>query len=131
MQKQPFTPAGVLALQQWLYELPPLEFDAEILAMETDFEAWSLAHLELDTNQITFYNQLSAIAQYNLAYTITLAAMFKKPVSLVQLVQKSNESEPPEEDKLFKPKSSLTITSDSEGNDVVEGDVEIEVTYIS
>ncbi|MEJ5994388.1 hypothetical protein WG904_08160 [Pedobacter sp. Du54] len=131
MEKQPFTPAGVLALQQWLYQLPPVEFDTEILAMETDFETWSLAHLALDNNQLTFYNQLSSVAQYNLAYTITLAAMFKKPVSLVQLVQNSNEPDSSESDKLFKPKSTITITSNSDGNDVVEGDVEIEVTYLS
>jgi len=131
MEKQSFTPAGVLALQQWLYELTPFEFDIEILAMESDFEAWALAHLDLDTNQISFYNQLSVVAQYHLAYTITLAARFKKAVSLVKIVQKSNETEPLQEDKLFKPKSSLTITSDSEGLDIVEGDVEIEVTYVS
>ena len=131
MEKQTFTPAGVLALQEWLYELPSVEFDVEILAMETDFEAWSLAHLELDSNQLTFYSQLSVVAKYNLAYTITLAAMFKKPISLVQIVQKSDDPEPTDEGKLFKPKSSITITSDSEGKDVVEGDVEIEVTYVS
>ncbi len=133
MEKQPFTPAGVLALQQWLYQLPTPQFHMEINAMEADFEAWSLAYLELDANQLTFYNQLSSVAQNNLAHVIKLAARFKKPISLVQL-QSSGDPEPepePGEDKLFKPKSSLAITSDNHGNDVVEGEVEIEVTYIS
>nr|MBP8067592.1 hypothetical protein [Pedobacter sp.] len=103
MEREPFTPAGVLALQEWLYQLPQLEFDAQILAMESNFEAWSLVHLELDAQQLVFYNQLSTTAKNNLAYTVTLAAAYKKPISLIQLLQKSNDPEP-EEDKLFKPK---------------------------
>lgn len=130
METQPFTPAGVLALQEWLYELPQLEFDSEILAMQTDFEAWSLAHLELDTAQLAFYDQLSPTAKTNLAYTVTLAAAHKKAITLNQQVQKMVDPDP-ESDKLFKPKSSLTVTSDGEGNYEVEGEVEIEVTYIS
>ncbi len=130
MEREPFTPAGVLALQEWLYQLPQLEFDAQILAMESNFEAWSLVHLELDAQQLVFYNQLSTTAKNNLAYTVTLAAAYKKPISLIQLVQKSNDPEP-EEDKLFKPKSTLSVTSDSNGNYEVEGELEIEVTYTS
>ena len=131
MEREPFTPDGVLALQEWLYQLPPLQFNAEILAMENDFEAWSLAHLELDPQQLIFYNQLSTVAKNNLAYNVTLAASYKKPVSLVQLLQKNNEPEPPEDDKLFKPKSTLSVTSDSNGNHEVNGELEIEVVYIS
>lgn len=56
MEKQLFTPAEVLALQQWLYQLPTAAFNARILAMENNFEAWSLVHLELDANQYIFYN---------------------------------------------------------------------------
>ena len=82
MEKQPFTPSGVLALQQWLYQLPPLEFSEEIRAMENNFEAWSLAHLVLDAQQLIFYNQLSSTGKNNLAYNVTLAAAYKKPNSL-------------------------------------------------
>ena len=128
MEREPFTPAGVTALEQWLYQLPQLEFNAEIVAMETNFESWSLAHLELDTKQIAFYNQLSRTAKNNLAYTITLAATYKKPISLVQLLQGADESES-EEDKLFKPTSSLVVTSHNDGTYEVDGEVEIEVTY--
>ena len=130
MEKQPFTPSGVLALQQWLYQLPPLEFSEEVLAMENNFEAWSLAHLALDAQQLIFYNQLSRTAKNNLAYNVTLAAAYKKPIRLVQLLQKGDEPEP-EEDKLFKPKSTLAVTSDSNGAYEVEGGLEIEVTYLS
>lgn len=130
MEKQPFTPAGILALQHWLYQLPPHQFSAEIAAMETDFEGWSLEHLELDAHQLIFYKQLSALARNNLAYVITLAAKFKKRISLVHVFQKNNDSEPVE-DKLFKPKNTLAVTSDNQGNDVVEGEVEIEVSYLN
>ena len=130
MEKQPFTPSGVLALQQWLYQLPPLEFSEEILSMERNFEVWSLAHLALDEQQLIFYNQLSRTGKNNLAYNVTLAAAYKKPISLVQLLQKSDEPEP-EEDKLFKPKSTLAVTSDGNGTYEVEGELEIEVTYLS
>ncbi len=130
MEKQPFTPSGVSALQQWLYQLPQLEFNAEIQAMETSFEAWSLAHLQLDAQQLAFYSQLSGTAKNNLAYNVTLAASYKKQISLVQLVQKSNEPEP-EEDKLFKPKSTLAVTSHNDGTYEVDGEVEIEVIYTS
>lgn len=134
METQPFTPTGVLALQDWLYELPQLKFDEEILAMQTDFEAWSLAHLELETEQLAFYAQLSPTAKTNLAYNVTLAAAHKKVITLTQQVQKMDDPDPepePESDKLFKPKSSLTVTSDGEGNYEVDGEVEIEVTYLS
>ena len=130
MEKQPFTPSGVLALQQWLYQLPQLEFDAEILAMETNFEIWSLAHLALDAQQLIFYNQLGSTAKNNLAYNVTLAAAYKKSIGLVQLLQKSDDADS-EEDKLFKPKSTLAVTSDSNGGYEVEGELEIEVTYLS
>ncbi len=130
MEKQPFTPSGVLALQEWLYQLPQTEFDAEILAMQTNFEAWSLAHLELDSQQLTFYKELNVTAKNNLAYNITLASAYKKPISLTQEVLRSSVPEP-ESDKLFKPKSSLAITSDGEGNYEVDGEVVIEVNYIS
>ena len=129
MEKHPFTPAGVLALREWLYQLPATQFDVEILAMNNNFEAWSLAHLELTVNQLKFYNQLSGIAKNNLAYTITLGATFKKPISLVQLLLKESNDDPV--DKLFKPKSTLAITSHSNGTQEVEGEVVIEVTYIS
>lgn len=130
MEKQPFTPAGILALQEWLYQLPPLEFNAEILAMETNFEAWSLTHLELDAQQQLFYIKLSRTAKNNLAYNITLAAAYKKPISLIQQHQKSKDSGT-EEDKLFKPKSTLDVTSDGDGTYEVDGEVIIEVTYLS
>lgn len=130
MEKQLFTPSGVLALQQWLYQLPQLEFDAEILAMETNFEVWSLTHLTLDAQQIIFYNQLGGTAKNNLAYNVKLAAAYKKPIRLVQLLQKSDDADS-EEDKLFKPKSTLAVTSDSNGSYEVEGELEIEVTYLN
>ncbi|RZK26468.1 MAG: hypothetical protein EOO43_02720 [Flavobacterium sp.] len=127
MPKQPFTPAGVTALKIWLYELPPLEFNNEITAMQTDFESWSLNHLDLTNEQLDFYSQLSSVAQTNLAYNVTLGAMFKRPISLVQLFDGKKDQKG--EDKLFKPKSSLTITSDGNGDDLVEGEVVIEVEY--
>lgn len=130
MEKQPFTPEGVLALNQWLYSLPPLEFNAQIKAMEINFEAWSLAHLELDEQQLAFYNRLSGTAKSNLAYNVTLGCSYKKPVSLVQLLQKIDEPSV-EGDKLFEPKSTLTVTSHNDGSYDVDGEVVIEVTYIS
>lgn len=129
MEKQPFTPEGVLALQTWLYQLPPLDFDAEIIAMTNDFEAWSLAHLELDEIQLDFYLQLSPTAKQNLAYLVTLAATYKNPVSLIQHQLKSGGEEPPE-DKLFKPKSTLQVTSHIDGSYEVEGDLTIDVSYV-
>jgi len=129
MEKQPFTPSGVLALKDWLYQLPTVQFDAELLAMNNNFEAWSLAHLELNTQQIEFYNQLSGIAKNNIAYNVTLAATFKKPISLVQSLLRDSGDDPV--DKLFKINSSLAITSDNEGSEEVEGEAVIEVTYIN
>ena len=76
------------------------------------------------------FRSLSRTAKNNLAYNVTLAAAYKKPISLVQLLQKSDEPEP-EEDKLFKPKSTLAVTSDSNGMYGVEGELEIEVTYLN
>ncbi|SFH19389.1 hypothetical protein [Pedobacter insulae] len=130
MEKQPFTPAGILALQQWLYKLPPLQFNEEILTMNTNFEAWSLAHLELTTAQLTFFNQLSETAKSDLACKIQLGAAYKKLITLIQHQQKSS-APIPEEDKLFEPKSSITVTSHSDGTYDVNGEVEIAVTYIS
>ncbi|MGF1924755.1 MAG: hypothetical protein ACQUHE_11295 [Bacteroidia bacterium] len=129
MDKQHFTPEGVLALQEWLYQLPNALFDEEILAMNDDFEAWSLAHLELTEKQLEFYDQLGSMAKNNLAYNVTLAATFKKPIKLEQLLLRDGNDDPV--DKLFKPKSSLTITSQSNGNQEVDGEVIIEVTYLS
>ncbi len=129
MEKQPFTPSGVLALKEWLYQLPTALFDAELLAMNNNFEAWSLAHLELTAKQLEFYNQLSGIAKNNLAYNVTLAATFKKPISLEQLLLKDSNDDPV--DKLFKPGSTISITSHNDGTQNVDGEVVIEVTYIT
>lgn len=129
MEKKPFTPSGVLALKEWLYQLPTPAFEAEVIAMHRDFEAWSLTHLELTAKQLEFYDQLSEIAKNNLAYGVTLAATFKKPISLVQLLANDSDDDPV--DKLFKPSSSLAITSHSDGTEEVDGEMVIEVTYIS
>jgi len=130
MEKQPFTPAGVLALQQWLYQLPQLQFDEEILSMQTNFETWSLAHLELTVKQLAFFNKLSETAKNDLACKVQLGAAYKKSITLIQYQQKSSDPVPPD-DKLFEPKSSITVTSHNDGTYNVNGEVEIEVTYIN
>lgn len=127
MEKQPFTPEGVAALQAWLNQLPSLQFDAEIAAMHRNFELWALAHLELNPQQLQFYQQLSVVAKENLIYLVTLAAAYKQPISLTQ----EGGEEPPPEDKLFKPKSTLAITSHTGGDYDVDGELVIEVVYLS
>jgi|GEM_PF-1585245 len=127
MKKYPFTPEGITALQTWLNALPPAHFDAEIAAMQADFEQWSVNHLDLEPHQTQFYLSLSETAKKNLAYLVTLAASYKRTVSLVQ----EGDTEEPPEDKLFKPKSTLAVTSHNGGDYEVDGELIIDVTYIS
>lgn len=132
MEKQPFTPAGVAAVQQWLSSLPDAELNAEVLKMETGFEQWVLAHFELNEAQHHFFDKMSHTAQKNLKYLVILAVQYRRSVTLTQQYVKSNvESDEPDADKLFKPKSSLAVTSNNDGDYEVGGSLEIEVTYLT
>jgi len=126
MEKEPFTPEGLTALQSWLNGLASAQFDAEIAAMQQDFERWASRHLELSAEQSQFYEAMSATAKQNLAYLVTLAAAYKRNVSLVQ----EGPGEP-SEDKLFRPKSSLSVTTHQGGGYDVDGELVIEVRYIA
>lgn len=135
MEKKLFSPSGLMELQNWLYSLPENQFKAEIESMKLDFESWMIEHLIFTPTQLLFYEQMATVAKTNLAFQVTLAAQFKKLITLSLLNMNGNnkrdvEPEPEPEDKLFKPKSSISVTSDGDGNTYVEGELEIEVKYL-
>jgi hypothetical protein len=126
MERQPFTTAGILALQQWLYGLNDVELEAEALAIETNFNVWVLAHIELTQKQLASFNGMSKRVLNFLSSNSGLAVSNRLPINLL----KEGGEQEPIDDKLFKPKSSLMIIAHSNGTYEVSGSFDILVQYL-
>ncbi|MES2418418.1 MAG: hypothetical protein V4541_09535 [Bacteroidota bacterium] len=129
MEKQPFTTEGVLALQNWLYNLSNAELEAEVLAMKANFTGWVLTYLLLDETQLAYFDNMSATPMEFLAFQTTFAVANRRPINLMKQAPKNNNAL--FDDKLFEPESKLAVTSHSNGSYEVSGELNIEVSYIN
>lgn len=129
MEKQPFTTAGVNALQNWLNSLTDLQLQEQVLLMERDFTAWVMSHFELSARQLLSYNNLAAEVLSFVAWQSTFAVANRRPLHLITeySIQRNND----DDGKLFKPKSSLALVAYNDGSFEVGGSFEIEVNYVN
>lgn len=128
MQKQPFTQAGFLALQTELYLLNDtlLQLEADEIAL--NFKGWMNDHFELGASQTEFMNQLNPKAVSFLSSQTSFAVANRLPISLAK------EDEGDDDDKsgkVIKPKSNFTVTAAASGNMVAEGDLLIQIYYLT
>lgn len=132
MEKQPFTPDGVAELQKWLYGLPDIELQEQVSLMEINFSAWGFAHLSFTEQQIRFYHDLNPAVINFLASQCIFAASYRRPVRLIVTADLRQEplNDGEDDGKLFKPKSSLSVTGRNNGTYEVGGGVDIDVSYI-
>lgn len=127
MQKQPFTQAGFVALQTELYLLNDtlLQLEADEIAL--NFKGWMNDHFELSSNQTEFMNQLNPKAVSFLSSQTSFAVANRLPITLA----KEEEEEEEKIGKVIKPKSNFTVTADASGNMVAEGDLLIQIYYLT
>jgi len=126
MHKQPFTQAGFLALQAQLYQLNDTLLQLEADAIALNFEHWFFNHLDVSLNQLSFLNEISPKALSFIAKQTSFAVANRLPVSLLK-----DEEEGDKTGKVIKPKSSFTVTAGSDGQMVVEGELLLQIYYVS
>ena len=126
MHKQPFTQAGFLALQAQLYQLNDTLLQLEADAIALNFEHWFFNHLDVSLNQLSFLNEISPKALSFIAKQTSFAVANRLPVSLLK-----DEEEGDKTGKVIKTKSSFTVTAGSDGQMVVEGELLLQIYYVS
>lgn len=128
MEKQPFDETGLQQLLLALYALPDNELTEEAYALRNQPKLWINGHFELEPEQLEFLQQLPTVATQFLAQEGAFAVENRLPINL----QKSHlpKNGDGEQDKLFKPTSNLSVTTDSLGNSIPSGELNIEVTYL-
>ena len=126
MHKQPFTQAGFRALQAQLYQLNDTLLQLEADAIVLNFEHWFFNHLDVSLNQLSFLNEINPKALSFIAKQTSFAIANRLPVSLSK-----DEEEDDKTGKVIKPKSSFTVTAGSDGQMVVEGELLLQIYYVS
>lgn len=125
MQKQQFTPAGVMALQTELYMLSNVQLLVEVDDLQLNFKNWINTHLDLSAAQLNFLTELDPRAFSFLVTQTAIAVANRLSISL--------EKEPDDDDdktgKVIKPKSLFTTTANSEGNVNTTGELIIQIYY--
>lgn len=123
MKKHPFTPTGVAELQQDLYALDDAALAAEAAAIAADFVAWMDAHFDFAPGQLAFLQSVNLQVRQLIATQTSFAVGNRLPI----ILQKPELSA--KDEKLIKPKSSLTADADGNGDYVASGELVIEISY--
>lgn len=126
MQKKPFSQPGFELLQTELYALDDVLLQLEADAIAINFKAWMNQHFELSVKQLTFLNLIDQKAVYFLEMQTSFAVANRLPITL-----QKTEDDDEKTGKVIKPKSKFTVTADSAGKLSVEGDLEIQIYYLS
>ncbi|SOD13904.1 hypothetical protein [Pedobacter xixiisoli] len=126
MQKQPFDETGLQSLLQALYALTDQQLNEEAAALKLQPKLWINGHFELTSEQLDYLDQMPAPISHFLGEQGSFAIGNRLPIVL----HKEGDT-PGDEDKLFKPKSNLTIETDSQGHISVGGSMSIDITYLN
>jgi hypothetical protein len=131
MEKQPFNEAGLEHVLQSLYALPDADLTEASYAFRNQPKLWIVGHFTLEPAQLEFLEKMTPAATSFLGHQGGFAMEHRLPVTLI----KKQDAAPlpkgdKEQDKLFKPTSNFAVQTDSMGQDVVSGDLKLEVTYL-
>ncbi|MGE6221156.1 hypothetical protein ACQKCH_15115 [Nubsella zeaxanthinifaciens] len=126
MQKQPFNENGLQSVLFELYALTDQELDEQAAALKLQPKLWINGHFELTAAQLGYLDQMPpAIASF-IGDQGSFAIGHRLPVTLNRDGDATGD-----EDKLFNPKSNLTIETDNEGKIMAGGDMSINITYLN
>lgn len=135
MNKYQFTNEGFIALQIWLYSLSEEERQRQVNQIESDFWLWATTVFELNELQLSFFNKMKAGSLKFLANQLAFAIANKLPVNLIKNEQPASRAAAAEADdhqgKILETSSSLTNTTDQDGEVTPSGELTIQVTYTS
>ena len=128
MEKQPFTNAGFIALQAWLYGLSDADLALEAQHVLDDFIEWMSDHFELTVAQSTFLNEISKLMISFLAAQTSIAIANRLPITLIK----------PEADgrvdgdvrKVIQTQNSLVAGADARGGYNPTGSLDIIIEYV-
>lgn len=126
MQKQPFDEVGLQSLLQALYALNDQQLTEEAAALKLQPKLWINGHFDLTTDQLTYLDEMPAAIADFLGDQGSFAIQHRLPVTLTKDGDGSGD-----EDKLFKPKSDLTIETANDGHITASGSMTIEITYVN
>lgn len=127
MRKQPFTNAGFAAMQKELYSLNDEALAVYVDQIKLSFKAFIQNNFELTVSQFEFLNGLD----------LSLVSFLKSQTSfaLSNRLTISLDKEPNDDDdktgKVIKPKSSFTLTANTDGHVVATGDLIIQIYYLN
>lgn len=126
MQKKPFNENGLQSILIELYALTDQELNEQAAALKQQPKLWINGHFELTTAQLDYLDQMPVAIASFIGDQGSFAIGHRLPVTLNKEGDATGD-----EDKLFKPKSNLTIETDNEGKVMVGGDMSIDITYFN
>lgn len=124
MEKFPFTPEGVEALCQQLYQLADTALALEAAALATDFNAWVKAHFLMTPEQVTYLESLHTEVNRFLAFQTSFAVGHRLPIVLNKPTLTGVRAS-----KLFDPKASITLHILPDQSYTAVGQVTLDITY--
>ncbi len=128
MKKYLFTEEGLQELLETLYALSDKKLQLESDLLRKDPIRWIESHFELDDPQKNFLKKLPFEVIDFLGYQGSFALAHRLPIHLLKEGMKAEGSG--DQDKLFKPKTQLSIAADQNGNTVSGGELLLEVAYL-
>lgn len=128
MERQPFNESGLQLLLAELYALPNERLNVESMLLREAPKAWIERHFLLNDAQQKFLDHMPGRV---LAF-IGEQGSFAIGNRLEVLLEKEREpSGDDDQDKLFKPKSNLFISTDNQGNTIAGGNLVLEIKYLN
>mgnify|MGYP006145825787 CR=1 FL=1 len=118
MEKFEFSPTGVAALCQQLYQLDDTALDVEASFIAVDFKAWAIAHVAFTESQIVYLDELPLATIQFLAFQTSFAVRHRLPITLIKPEQAGARAS-----KLFKPKAEMELTVLPDDSYTAEGEL--------
>lgn len=127
MEKQSFTETGLQALLTELYALPNDVLSEHAAALKHQPKLWINGHFELDTDQLSFLQNMPVAMSNFLGEQGSFAIGHRLPITLIKSYDENKNGDKP--DKLFDTISSLSLQTDGQGQPTAGGELTIAITY--